>query len=72
MEKLVLFKFLRIVMGLTSSPGMARMVMLHMGKLMQEKYPRVHNVISLDTNVDGAGVFGNTKEHVIEIENQVI
>ena len=56
-EKLVLFTFLRIAMGLTSSPGLARMVMLNLAKLMQEKYTHVYNVISLDTYVDDAGVF---------------
>ena len=59
-------------MGLTSSPGLARMVLLHLAKLMQKKYPLVYDVISSDTYVDDAGVFGESKEQVIETATQVI
>ena len=68
----MLFKFLRIVMGLTSSPGLARMVLLHLAKLMQKKYPLVYNVISSDTYIDDAGVFGDSIEQVIETATHVI
>ena len=71
-EKLMLFKLLRIVMGLTTSPGLARKVMLYLAKLMQQKYPHVNNVISSDTYVVDAGVFGNSEEQVTETANQVI
>ena len=71
-EKLMLFKFLRIVMGLTSSPGLARMVLLHLAKLMQKKYPLVHNVISSHTYVDDAGVFRDSIEIIIETATQVL
>ena len=59
-------------MGSASSPGLARMVLLHLAKLMQKKYPLVHNVISSDTYVDDAGVFGDSIEQVIQTAIHVI
>ena len=48
------------------------MVLLHLTKILQQKYPIVYKVMASDTDVDDAGVFGDSEEQVIEIANQVI
>ena len=58
--------------GIDVIASLARMVLLHLAKTMQQKYPLVYKVISSDTYVDDAGKSGDSEEQVIEMANQVI
>lgn len=66
------FKFLRIVMGVPSYPELARMVLLHLEKLIAQKYPLGYISFSSDKYFDDAGVFGDSEEKGTETANQVI
>ena len=71
-EKLILYKFCRMVIGLSNSPGLARLVLLHNAKENAETHPDVYKVIHDNTYMDDSGVFGNTEDEVSRIATQAV
>ena len=61
-----------MVMGLTDSPGLARLVLLHNAEQNKADYPEVPEIMDKDTYMDDSGVFGDTADEVVEKSNQVL
>ena len=71
-DKLMLYKFCRMVMGLSNSPGLARLVLLHNAKENAETHPDVYKVMHDNTYMDDSGIFGNNDDEVSRIATQVV
>ena len=61
-----------MVIGLSNSPGLARLVLLHNAKENAETHPDVYKVIHDNTYMDDSVVFGNTEDEVSRIATQVV
>ena len=71
-DKLMLYKFVRMVMGLTNSPGLARLVLLLNAQRHVDKYPSVLDIMENDTYMDDSEVLGNSEQEVISKAVEVI
>ena len=61
-----------MVMGLTNSPGLARLVLLHNAKENIESHPAVLPIMDKNTYMDDSGVFGDTEQEVAHNAIQVV
>ena len=59
-------------MGLTNSPGLARLVLIELSKKFAKEYPKANDVLCNDTYMDDSNVLGETINDVIQKANEVI
>ena len=65
-EELLLYLFKRVVMGLSDSPGIARLVLIELANRFKDKLPQAKEVIEKFTYMDDANIFGNNTDNVVE------
>ena len=65
-EKLVLYQFARMVIDLSDSPDLVRLVLLHNAEENKVKCPLVLDIMDQDTYMDDSGIFGDTEDEGIK------
>ena len=71
-EELMLYQFCRMVMGLTNSPGLARLALIELSKKFANEFPKTIQVLEQDTYMDNSNVLGETEDEVITKSKEVI
>ena len=66
------YQFPRMIMRLTDSPGLARLVLLHNTEQNKTDYPEVPEIMDKNTYMDDSGVFGDTADEFVEMSNQIL
>ena len=63
-EKIKLYLFVRCVMGMCDSPGLARLVLLKLAEKLKDEFPMAKETIKKQTYMDDIEVVGNDEETV--------
>ena len=65
-DKLILYKFILVVMVLSDSPGLFRLALTELAAKFKPEYSLVPDIIEEDTYMDGLNVIGHSEKLLLK------